>query len=89
MLTATEKDFVKDLIRASVLDIIWPSEIQRFIDEGVFQCVDDVIKIIELGKTILPHRCNPCCLAQVDDNKFKCRKLNDLLVSKDNTNLIN
>eukprot|EP00957_Ditylum_brightwellii_P190786 14524290-Ditylum_brightwellii.AAC.1 len=38
----------------------------------------------ELAEKILPHRCNPRCLAHVGENEYCCRKLNNVLVSKDN-----
>eukprot|EP00957_Ditylum_brightwellii_P143419 10926310-Ditylum_brightwellii.AAC.1 len=74
-----------DLIRAGILDIVWPGEVQHFINDGIFESVDDVDKVLNLAKHILPHICNPRCLARVGENMFHCRKLNNLLISKDNT----
>ena len=42
-MNAEEKKFVKDMIRASVLDIVRTDEMQRFIDDGILDNQKDYI----------------------------------------------
>ena len=86
VMNQSEKEFVQDLIRASILDVVRPNEVQRFIDEGIFECVDDVKEVYNNAEKFLPHRCNPRCLCRVGPDKFKCRKVNNLTATEDNTN---
>ena len=49
-----QKSFVKYLIKASIIDIVRPSEIQKFINEGLFQC-DNSIKEVVQESEAPPH----------------------------------
>ena len=42
-----ETEFVKDLIRASIFDIVRPNEVERYVKEGVFTNVHDIHKVYE------------------------------------------
>ena len=79
------KKFVKDLMRASTYDIVRPDEVQNMIDHGIFKTIDDYHDMVLDAENLLSHRCNERCLYRVGLNKFKCRKPNNLLISKDNT----
>lgn len=46
-MSSDEKNFVNDLIRGSICDIVRLDKIQRFIDEGVFKCVNDVNEVYD------------------------------------------
>ena len=65
-----KKEFVKYLIRASIIDIVIPSEIWNFIDEGVFQCANDIKKVAQDNEKFLPHWCNPRCLDRSGPDKL-------------------
>ena len=77
--------FVQDLIRASTFDIARTDEVENLISEGVFQDTSDYHDMIKDASKFLPHICNPRCLARVGEDKYKCRKWNNLKMSKDNT----
>ena len=64
------RKFVKDCIRASVLDIIKVGKINRLIDEGPIKNSSDVNIITNLAKHILSYKCSPRCLVMVDENNF-------------------
>ena len=77
-LSCDQKEFVRDCIRASVLDIVRVDEIPRLIEEGLLTHSSDVKMITNLGSQILKHLCNPRCLVMVGDDTFVCRKPNYL-----------
>ena len=56
-----EKDFMLDCMRISPFDLIWYDKVQKFIDEGVISCVEDVKDVTDDGGTFLPHRCDARC----------------------------
>lgn len=80
-----EKSFVHDLTRCSVLDIVRPNEVQRYIDEGVFKSIDDWKDTIVSARKHVGHICDSRCLARIEDGKVRCRKINYLKASRDNT----
>ncbi|MGB0405008.1 MAG: hypothetical protein ACPGDB_02325, partial [Fusobacterium sp.] len=84
-----KKSKLNDLIRASVCSIRSYEEIQELIDEGLINSWDDIHEIQDLAKKILSHKCDKRCLRRVGDGEgpenFKCRKLNNSKLSKDNT----
>ena len=47
------------------MEIVKPREVQRLFGEYVVKNVHEVNIIIELGKKILAHRCNPRCQVMV------------------------
>ena len=80
-----EKEFVNDLIQASMLDTVIPSEADVFIAEGVIDSVKDIDRITEVGTKVLGHICNERCKIAVGDNMYRCLKLNNLKITTDNT----
>ena len=84
-LSAEEKEFINDLIRASVIDVVRVDEVDHLIEHGLMESVVDLEKIVEDASNILGHRCSPRCLMMVAPGVFRCRKLNNLEVSPDNT----
>ena len=64
-------------------------EVQGLIDEGIFKNFGDWNDMKYRAEQILPHRCEPRCLMKVgvphEPDSYKCRKLNNLKVSPDNT----
>ena len=73
LLTVQERAFVEDLIRASVLDIVRPDEINKFIEDGVFVSKDDVHDVIADGISFLTHQCNSRCLVKSPNGELRCR----------------
>ena len=57
-MTEEEKEFVNDLIQASVLDIVRPSKAEALIAEGVIDSVEAIDRITEVGSKVLGHMCN-------------------------------
>ena len=79
------KKFVDNLICASIFDIVRPEEADKFIEDGIFATVDDIHTVYNDGINFLPHKCNDGCLVKNSDGTLRCRKLNNLHVSKENT----
>ena len=88
-LTLKDKTRIDNLIRASICSIRTGDEIQDLIDEGVIDNWEDLDSLKTLGKKILSHKCDQRCLRRIGDGdgpeNFKCRKLNNYLVSPDHT----
>ena len=61
-MTQEEEDFVNNLIRASIFDIVKTEEVQRFVQEGIFDNEYDIFTLYENAELFLPHRCNDSCL---------------------------
>ena len=78
-----EKDFVNDLIRASIFDIVKPEEAQAMVEEGVFQHEMDIYQVVNDATRLLPHRCNDACLVRKADGNFRCRKIDNVKASPD------
>ena len=77
-----------DLIRASVIDIIRVDEVDKMVEHGLIDSTHDLDGIAEDGNTILGHHCFPRCLVMVSPGVFKCRKLDNLKISHDNTKYV-
>ena len=84
-MTEYETDFVKDLIRVNVLDIVRPEKVDKFIEEGIFTDFNDIYTIYNNAKEFVPHRCNGACLTRKRNGAFRCRKIDNLKASPDNT----
>ena len=67
------------------MDIVRPSEVQTLLDDGTFQTVEDWTDMIMDAKKFLGHVCNSRCQMRMADGSTKCRKINYLKVSEDNT----
>ena len=80
---------INDLIRASICSIRSYDEVNELIKEGVFKSWEDIHELQDLGAKILSHKCDERCKRRVNDgddpSSFRCRKLNNLRVSPDNT----
>ena len=81
LLTMYQREFVNNLIRDSLLDIVRVDEIQRLIDKGLFKNSNNVTKIFDIGQSVLSHHCTPRCLVMVDEDKYVCRKTNYLTMN--------
>ena len=87
-LTHIHKDFILDLVRASVLEVVRTNEVDSLINDGTFKSIEDYKELICDAITFLPHKCTSGCQAKIiidGEVKYKCRKLDNLKVSKDNT----
>lgn len=84
-----KKTKLNDLIRASICSIRTYDEVQELINEGVFSSWEDVNELNDLGRKILSHKCDERCKRRVNDgddpDNFRCRKLNNLRISPNNT----
>ena len=90
MLRHEHMQFLEELVRAAICEIVRFDEVQDYIDEGIFTDeVEDVKEIEKLGNSILPHRCDAGCMYRVKPGNgpdcFRCRKIDNLLRSNDNT----
>ena len=84
-LSDEEKKFIHDLCRCSILDIVRPDEVGDLIADGTFENIDEWKDMITDATKFLGHVCNSRCLRKTADGTMKCRKLNYLDVTKDNT----
>ena len=78
-------DFVRELIRASIYEIVRSEEVNQLIEEKLLESSDEVIEVEHEENFNLSHRCNGRCLVMNDDGTTRCRKINNLKASKDNT----
>lgn len=84
-MTVEEKNFVDDIIRAGIFDLVRSNEIQKFIDDGIFEDTSDIFEVYDNAASFLPHRCNDSCLVKKADGEFRCRKIDNVRASNDNT----
>ena len=88
-LTPEQRRKLDELIRASICDIVKAEEVEEYIEHGIFKCVNDVFEMEKDAEIMIPHKCNKRCKRRVGPGdgpeNFKCRKLNNLKVSTDNT----
>ena len=88
-LTDEERQFMKDIIRASKNEIVRPSEVEKLIEEGIFKNWSDWAEMQGLAEKFLPHVCNERCQMRVSSSggvlDTKCRKINNNRISKDIT----
>ena len=62
------------------------NELQNLYNDGTFENVEGYKDMVDDASNFLQHNCNSCCMVLTPGGKFRCRKLNYLQVSKDNTN---
>jgi len=75
------KRFIYDLQKCDVANLIPTSELQQYVDEGLFQSPTDWFPVTELGASILNHnRCTNRCIIikEVEDGPdiIECKRLN-------------
>ena len=80
-----ENEFVNNLIRTSMYDIVKSNEVAKFVEENIFEHPDDVISVYENAAKFLPHRYNGACLVCNLDKSFRYRKIDNLRANTDNT----
>ena len=85
LMNEEEKAFVNDLIRASIYDIVRSDEVPKMIEEGIFNHPEDVHTIYQDAEKFLAHHCNDSCLVRRPDGSFRCRKIDNVRASTDNT----
>lgn len=83
------REFVCDLVKGSVCEMVTPAEVEKLKKEGLVDNVYEVEEIEKLGKNILNHVCDQICQMRTGDgvssNNFKCRKPNNFFLTEDNT----
>ena len=84
-LTRDQRKFLDDLCRCSILDVVRSDELQKLINDGTFKSIDDYKEMTNDAFKFLGHKCDSRCLVRTGDGKFRCRKLNYLDISTDNT----
>lgn len=84
-MTSEQRKFVDDLCRCSILDIVRSNEVQKLINDGTFKSIDDYKEMTNDAFMFLGHKCDSRCLTRTDNGNFRCRKLNYLDISEDNT----
>ena len=68
--TEDEKQFVNNLILASVLDIARTEDFDRFIEEGIFTYCNDVYTVYKNAMRMFTHSCNDACLVRNSNGTF-------------------
>ena len=84
-MTQAEKDFVNDIIQAGIFEIVRYDEVEKLVEDGTYKTKMDVFETYDNALKFLPHRYNDSCLVKNKDGTFRCRKINNLEVSEDNT----
>ena len=80
-----EKEFLDDLICASILDVVRVDEVDHLIDHGIIESSNELDDIIADAATVLGHKCSIRCMKMTSPGVLKCRKINNLHISPDNT----
>ena len=62
-----------------------PTEVNKLINDGVFECTDDINGIIRDGGKLVTHRCNTRCLVCVSPGCYHCGKINNVSIFTENT----
>ena len=83
-MSCDEKIFVKDLIRASVGEIVRQSDLDILKAHGVPTSIHDVKKLEDDTRRILGHIYNPRCLMNMANENFRCRKIDNYKMTPDN-----
>lgn len=83
-LSQDDKDFIADLIRNDVFDVVRPNEVQGLIDEGYIRSEEDIYEVQEDQYNFTRHRCGPRCLVYDASGKLVCRATNHQ-ISEENT----
>ena len=82
-------EYINDLVRAQIFDIVRHEEAQELIDHGIFKKYEDKFETEEIAEICLCHKCNQRCLVRIKPGNtpecFKCKKLNNVKISPDNT----
>ena len=88
-LSMAQREKLDSLIRASVCSIRTYDEIEQLIKEGIFTSFDDIHELHKLASKILAHKCDARCQRRIGPGdgpeNFRCRKINNLKISPDNT----
>ena len=84
-MTDAERDFVNNLVQASLCGIIRNLEVPLYIQDGILETETDKEEVEKDGSIFLAHICNDACLVRNSDGTFCCRKIDNLRVSQDNT----
>ena len=72
-------------MRDYIFDIVRTSKVEKFINDGVLNSEHYFQYVVQDAETILLHICNCRFLVKTPDGVFRCKKLNNFKVSKDNT----
>ena len=85
IITEEERDFVNNLIRASIFDIMKLENAPKFIEDGMFEIFDDIKKVCDSEMKYLMRRYNDGFLVKTPDSSLGCRKLDNIFISLDKT----
>ena len=71
------QEYIQDLIRTSMFDIVKYDDISRLLSNGLLKSVDDITENVERAGSILSHKCNERCKMRIrptgDPEKYcKC-----------------
>ena len=72
-LTVKEKEFVENLAKGSIFDVIKSEDLSKYKEMGIISSVNEVHGIISDAAIFLPHKCNNRCLVKTIDGGFRCR----------------
>ena len=71
-------DFVCVLIRSNIASLFLTTELNHYIELGIFNKGTDWFEMTELTERILPHKCLKRCMIRISDGEgpecFQCKK---------------
>ena len=83
------RDFLEELVRTSVVEIIKTDEVQSYIDQGLLSCEEEYHDVVEEARVKLTHRCDERCKRRISskdgEDSFVCRKNHAVWSSPDPT----
>ena len=74
---------MSELQKCAVWDLFSTTEIEKYINDGLFKNEDDWFKMTALAQEVLSHKCTPRCMRKVEleDGTYvlRCRKIHSVL----------
>ena len=89
LLAEKELEFIQELVRAQICNIVNHDEVEELINHGIFKKYEDRFETEKNASTILAHKCNQRCAVRIKPGNtpdcFRCRKLNNVKISPNHT----
>jgi hypothetical protein len=84
-LSESETKSLDELIRASICDIARIEDMDNYIRDGIISNIDEQKYIHSDAEKYLSHKCDSRCMTCVAPGKYRCRKMNYLDITPNNT----
>ena len=82
-----ENYFMNEMIRASILEVVRPADLDDLKRKGLIFDVADMKDAINDAEITLPHKCNDRCLRYIGNGEYVCRAVQNLMKNKPPNNV--